>query len=289
MGISRAIGGALRTLAGLALLPLLAAAAEAGAAASPWASTEAGQVRLISASAAAGQAQELDIGLHVRLEPGWKVYWRSPGDAGLPPRFDWSGSRNLADAEVRWPAPKRFTLFGLHTFGYGDEVVLPVVVRPARPGEALSLRLDLDIAMCKDICILHESAHALELPAGAARATVYRRLIDDYRARVPALGTSPELSMDSVRVTGPASAQVLEVRARAARAFAAPELIIEGPPGFYFAPPEVRLDDGGLGALLRVVVATGKQPRTLAGEPITLTLIDGKRGLERRVETVRAD
>ena len=68
----------------------------------------------------------LPLGLHITLPKGWKTYWRSPGDAGLPARIDWSGSSNLADAEIRWPIPERFSLFGLETFGFEREVVLPI-------------------------------------------------------------------------------------------------------------------------------------------------------------------
>ena len=85
------------------------------------------EVRLISAQNAVGQALQIRLGLHFTLASGWKTYWRSPGDAGYPIAVDWTGSSNLAKADLFWPVPHRFTLFGLDTFGYKDEVVLPVI------------------------------------------------------------------------------------------------------------------------------------------------------------------
>ncbi|MFX4601211.1 protein-disulfide reductase DsbD domain-containing protein, partial [Acinetobacter baumannii] len=73
----------------------------------PW--VKAGQVeaRLVSAVRGTGDLTALPLGLELRLEPGWKTYWRSPGDAGFAPRLDWSGSGNLAGATLSYPAPHR--------------------------------------------------------------------------------------------------------------------------------------------------------------------------------------
>ena len=287
MGLSRATGRALPALAMLGLL--LLAATPAAAAASAWASTDQSQVRLISATAAVGTQRTLKVGVHVRLEPGWKTYWRSPGEAGLPPLFDWTGSVNLARAEVHWPAPKRLMLFGLETLGYTDEVIFPVTVTLARPGEATSLRLDVGYAICKDVCIPYEAALALDLPVGAATETVLAKPIDRYLARVPARSNSAELSLERVAVSGPAGQQTLEVTARADRPFTDPDLLVEGPEGFYFTAPEVALGEDGRTARLRVPVLAGKAPVPLAGQPITITIVDGQRALEQDVVPESAD
>src|SRR5690349_6926773 len=75
-------------------------------AASPWFVTEQGRVRLIAATADPGDAASISLGLQYELAPHWKIYWRSPGDAGFPPDLDWKGSTNLADATIAWPAPE---------------------------------------------------------------------------------------------------------------------------------------------------------------------------------------
>src|SRR5690606_22310020 len=99
----------------LFLLTLLGSAAGALAAAGPWVANDQARLRLVSASDATGETGELRLGLQVELADGWKTYWRSPGDAGFPVSVNWSGSDNLATAELRWPVPHRFTLFGLDT------------------------------------------------------------------------------------------------------------------------------------------------------------------------------
>ncbi|HZD25518.1 MAG TPA: protein-disulfide reductase DsbD domain-containing protein, partial [Alphaproteobacteria bacterium] len=92
----RRIFSILVLLAGL----LAAVPASAGPAVSPWDGGPEGEVRLLAARSAAGGAATLRFGLEFRLAPGWKTYWRNPGESGAPPQFDWSGSGNLADVSV---------------------------------------------------------------------------------------------------------------------------------------------------------------------------------------------
>ena len=80
------------------------------------------------------------LGLKVRLGRGWHTYWRSAGDAGAPPEFDWSGSQNVVATTVEWPAPHRFTDAGIDTFGYADEVLFPVKVRLQDPHARVTFR-----------------------------------------------------------------------------------------------------------------------------------------------------
>ena len=56
-------------------------------------------------------------GLSLTLSPGWKTYWRSPGEAGIPPLFDWSGSDNIASVRLHWPSPSVFHTNGMHMAG----------------------------------------------------------------------------------------------------------------------------------------------------------------------------
>lgn len=89
------------------------------------------------------------------LAPGWKTYWRSPGDAGIPPQFDWSRSRNLGSVGITWPAPKVYREGGVVTIGYKDELVLPITLAPRQAGDPIKLNTTLDIGVCSDICIPH--------------------------------------------------------------------------------------------------------------------------------------
>ncbi|CUH76058.1 putative protein predicted to be involved in C-type cytochrome biogenesis [Tritonibacter multivorans] len=96
--------------------------------------------------------------LRVRLAEGWKTYWRSPGDAGIPPRVSWKGSRNVGQVTFAWPTPDVFETAGLRTIGYHDEMILPVEITPERPGAPLRLRGEMQLGICKDVCIPSELA-----------------------------------------------------------------------------------------------------------------------------------
>lgn len=92
-------------------------------------------------------------GLELRLAPGWKTYWRAPGDAGIAPLIDWSRSENLSSARILWPAPQVFHLNGLQTLGYAGGVVLPVEVTPRDPSRPVHLHATLEIGVCRDVCV----------------------------------------------------------------------------------------------------------------------------------------
>lgn len=91
--------------------------------------------------------------LRVELAPGWKTYWRAPGQAGIPPRFDWEGSRNLSAVRFHWPTPKVYMVNGLRTIGYTDELVLPIELTPEQRGQDITLRAQVELGVCQDICI----------------------------------------------------------------------------------------------------------------------------------------
>ncbi len=268
----------------LALLCMALAPATAQAAASAWVDHDHARFRLISASDGADPAAPLRLGLHFKLSPGWKIYWRTPGDAGFPPSVDWEGSRNLAAAEIRWPVPHRFTLFGLDTFGYGDEVVFPLNLTPERPGEAVALRASVSYLVCSDICVPHDGEVALDLPGGGGGRSLHAFLIEQAEELVPDDGTRHGLSLESSVLSGTVEQPGLRVVARSAVAFDAPDLMVEGPPEYYFGRPEVTLRDGGKAAEFELPI--GRQPGhegVLEGKRLVLTLVDGRRGLEQAV------
>ena len=167
------------------LLGLLTLSQPARAISSNEATTEFGSARLVSAVSATGMLDRIPLGLQLRLPQGWKTYWRSPGDAGLPARIDWKGSQNLAEATMRWPIPERFSLFGLESYGYEHEVVLPIDARPATPGAAMTINATVDWLVCKEICVPLTAELRLALPAGAAQPTEFAHLIDRFSVRVP--------------------------------------------------------------------------------------------------------
>lgn len=102
---------------------------------------------------------QMDNGRHmaairIRLAPGWKTYWRAPGDSGIPPRFGWEGSKNLNSVTFHWPTPTVFYLNGLRSIGYKGDVVIPIELSSKNPGkDNIILRGEIEFGVCKDICI----------------------------------------------------------------------------------------------------------------------------------------
>ncbi len=107
--------------------------------------------------------------LHVVMQDGWKTYWRAPGDAGIPPRFDWRGSRNLADIEMIWPTPRITTDYGMLTIGYTNQLVLPMRLTPLRSGRDVALNGSVEIGVCREVCIPVTLDVAAKLPRNASQ------------------------------------------------------------------------------------------------------------------------
>ncbi len=267
-----------------ALSALFAATGPAGASENPatsgWASADHAQIRLISSTASQGPGT-LKLGLHVRLDEGWKTYWRSPGEAGLPPVLDWTGSGNVAEATLHWPAPARFDQYGVTSFGYSDEVVYPITVNTGDPGEPTRLRLAVDYAVCQDICIPLRAELALDLApsdSGAPEPSVFAGLIERYAARVPGSAEAFGASVESVVATGSGEAQTLEITVHTLLPLESPFMVVEGPPEFRFGASEVRLLEGGADAVFRIPCRGPAAGGGLAGRSVTLSLFDGGRG-----------
>jgi DsbC/DsbD-like thiol-disulfide interchange protein len=110
------------------------------------------------------------VGLHLALAPGWKTYWRAPGDAGIPPAMEFHGAHNLASVDPIWPTPQVFSQNGLQTVGYANELVLPLLVAPQDPGQPARLSARLQIGICSTICVPVEFDLALDLPARGSDA-----------------------------------------------------------------------------------------------------------------------
>jgi suppressor for copper-sensitivity B len=274
----------------LALCVVASDAAPGRAAAGAWSESEQGRVRLVSAGDTVGSGPQVRAGLQFEMQPGWKIYWRNPGDAGYPPQLDWTRSDNLAAADIQWPVPHRFALFGLQTFGYEDEVVLPIMLRVEDPARPLSLRADLNYLTCEEVCVPVRTALALDLPAGDDLPSRHGFLIEQYAARVPGKDASHGMTIERATLAGPDDAPRLEVAVRSELPWQGPDLLVEAPAGFLFGPPEVRTDAPSGGALLvSAVDRTAAAEGDLAGRELTLTVTDGLRGVERTVQIAYAD
>ena len=271
----------------------------AEAATSPWVRNDHTELRLI-AEPVRQPGGELRLGLEFQIKPGWHIYWRSPGDAGLPPRIDWSGSENVTAPAVAWPLPQRYTIFGLTTFVYGDEVVLPMGSRVPDPSAPVLLRAKVSYLVCEKICIPYDATLALDLPrpdaTGGAAGDDAAQRIDAYLARVPGRVTAGDpdaaLSVTRAALVSDRNGLWLEVLARSAQRLTTPEIMVEGPPALRFGVPQIERAADGLSALFRLpAVAVGQGGAVPRNPKLVVTLADIlPRGPARAVEqAVTAD
>jgi suppressor for copper-sensitivity B len=243
--------------------------------------TEQSAARLVSAVTGTGTLDRIPVGLDITLKPGWKTYWRSPGDAGFPPVLTFDGSENVAKTEIAYPTPHRFSLFGLETFGYKDEVVYPIAVTPAKSGQPVRLKAHLRYLVCAEVCIPYEADLALDIAAGAAVPSDRAPLVNRFRAMVPGDGRAAGMALQSAAIDG--SRKLVLKATSPAETFSAPDVIVEGPASLIFGKPAVALSDGGHAATLTVPVSQSDDSTAPPSGDVTLTLTDGERGLEQRL------
>jgi DsbC/DsbD-like thiol-disulfide interchange protein len=278
------IASALRQWASAAAvcIPLAAApCCEAVAAdASPWDGDARSAVRLLAGNAAGPNAEMLRAGIEFRLAAGWKTYWRYPGDSGVPPVFDFSKSENVKSVAVSWPVPHRFTDDGGTSIGYKGGVVLPLRVVPENPRRPVTLRLDLDYAICEKLCIPAKSSTRLEL--GRA-PSLHDAALAAAEARVPIparLGEAAPLAIRSVRREGG------EPRPRVTVEVAAPDgapldLFVEGPTEDWALPVPDPIGGGPPGLRRFVFELDGLPPgANAAGALLRFTLGSGEKAIE---------
>ena len=225
----------------LALLLLMLAPLSASAASGPWQGNDVMKARLVSATTAVGDASSIEAGLEFKLKPGWKVYWRSPGDAGLPPVLDFSASGDVTDHHLDFPAPTRFSILGFDSFGYGEGVVLPLRIDRLSPGRALTVVANLDGLVCKDICIPVQETLTLSMPRGEAVVSEHARDIAKARARVPGQGTAAGQMISAIAVEGSVIRLGL-ARGGVALPLDNGDVLIEARAGFSFSKPRFRGD-----------------------------------------------
>ena len=235
-------------------------------------------MRLIAGSATTGNA--LRAGVEIRLKSGWHTYWRYPGDAGVPPRFDFTGSQNVKAVDVLWPAPQPIPEHNLVTIGYTGDVILPLAVVPENSAKPVKLRLKLDYAVCEALCVPAEAKAELELTAGPSSQDAALR---PRRARVPkktVLGEGSALAIKSVRREDGAGRRRVIVDV-ATPVGARVALFAEGPTPDWALPVPKAVDGAPSGSQRFAFALDGAPPgATYDGAPIALTAIAGSIAIE---------
>jgi DsbC/DsbD-like thiol-disulfide interchange protein len=216
--------------------------------ASPWVELHNARVRLLAGPPAARAAKSYLAGVEVTLGDGWKTYWRMPGDAGVPPNFDWSGSTNVARLEVLYPSPSRMSEPAAETVGYKHSVLFPVEVVPKDPSRPVDLALTMEFGVCREICIPAEAKFSMTLPpaamSGQPSPAMLAALEKVPRPQASRRAEDPKLMRATAFLEG--GAPHLVIVARFAQGDRGADLFIEAPDGLY-VPMAKRLPDIGDG------------------------------------------
>lgn len=130
--------------------------------------------------------------VQITLDQGWKTYWRAPGDAGIPPQFDWRDSRNLSGVTITWPTPGLIDQGGMTAIGYADTLILPLTLQPDRSGRDITLSGVVDMGVCRDVCVPVRMTLSANLPRATTKPD----------PRIAAAMAARPLSADEAGVTG---------------------------------------------------------------------------------------
>jgi DsbC/DsbD-like thiol-disulfide interchange protein len=248
--------------------------------ASPWSDASHSSLRLIRGSRV--HPGEYRAGIVMRLKPGFKTYWRLPGDSGVPPVFRFDGSRNLGEAIVHFPAPMRFDDgAGGISFGYtGSEIILPITVTAKNSKEAVALHVEADYAVCEKLCVPAHGKANLELAGDGA--SPYDTVLREAMGAVPVIA----------QLGAPGAIQVLALRkGMAAEHFVVdvslpsgvkPELFIEGEAPWFLETKSFAPAAGGQPASFSVMVVERDKSPDCLGTSLALTLVAGLKAIEVR-------
>ena len=237
-----------------------------------WAETtnQAGRIALVAAIQSAGGAPVVQAGLSFHLNPGWKIYWRTPGDAGYPPALTWDRSRNIGNPVLSWPAPHRNVEAGLQSIGYTGDVIFPLTIPVPHPGQPVHLDVDVDYLACEKICVPLNAALMLDLPAGDAQPSPHAHLLAQASAQIPGDPARMGWRIHPAHMID--GALVVEVDSDTPLSH--PDLLVEDQAQTSPARPDVRMDGP------HVTFTIPAAPANWAGQSLTLTLVDDDRSAQ---------
>jgi DsbC/DsbD-like thiol-disulfide interchange protein len=242
---------------------------------SPWQKDGHSAVRLLAGSRSGAV---LLGGIAFQLQPGWHTYWRTPGDSGVPPRIDFSKSENIEAVTILWPAPAKFADgAGGTSLGYQKQVVLPLRIVAKNADKPVTLRADINYAVCEKLCIPVEASAELAFTSVASTEDSALSAALDTVPKPATIGDPNPLTIRDVKREGKIGVLV-DV---AAPDSAEVNLFVEGPTPDWALPVPKLLEHGPPGVKRFAFDLDGLPPGgNPDGAALKLTLVGGERAYE---------
>ena len=244
--------------------------------ASPWQQDGHSAVRLLAGSRSGAV---LLGGIAFQIQPGWKTYWRTPGDSGVPPRFDFSKSENVEAVTILWPAPTKFDDgAGGHSLGYHHQVVLPLRIVAKNTDKPVTLRATVNYAVCEKLCIPVEADPELAFTSVASTEDSALFAALDTVPKPANIGDPNPLTIRDVKRDGK-SAVLVDVVAPAGAGEV--NLFVEGPTPEWALPIPKLIEHGPPGVKRFSFELDGLPPDTNPdGAALKFTLVGGEHSYE---------
>ncbi len=255
---------------------LLLSPSPAFAARSDWSKADESQLRLLLT--APQDDGKVEGGIEIQLEPDWYTYWRNPGEAGVPPAFDFSGSENVANVEVLYPAPIRHDDGTSVSLIYSDQVVFPLKVTPRVPGKPLTLRLQAQFGVCSSICIPTNVNSEVRLDPNPGPDPVSMERVRAFKERVPGPPEPGRLDIEAVSVADD-NALLIDVRMPDS---SYSDLFADPPEGWYVGQPR-RVDRAGGITRYRLSLAGRPDGVAVEGQTFRFVAVAGGDAIEQAV------
>lgn len=143
-----------------------------------------------------------DVGIRLDIPAGWHIYWRNPGDVGLPTELEWELPPGFRAGPIEWPLPKRFQDGGVTSFGYDGTVVFPVRIETPlnwAAGRFARIRVHVSWLQCREICVPGSVWLERQLPADDAHhePSEEAAILAEARRQLPRLDPMVSASFES--------------------------------------------------------------------------------------------
>ncbi|QND52225.1 hypothetical protein HB779_10115 [Phyllobacterium sp. 628] len=240
---------------------------------SEWTKTPGGSVRLIVDNPEKG-ATEVRGAVQINLDPGWKTYWREPGDAGVPPELALTQYGNIKSYSLGFPAPHRFEDGGSKWAGYKKSVALPVILTLTDPSKPAQLKGHAFLGICEAICIPVTAEFNIPIDNNPSDALT-KTLVSDAFSALPekasaAFGIKSAVRKDDhVKVT----VQLPENEPQA-------DLFVAGESGVTFGMAKMKTREAN-SAVFSIPVLTGKDKKSVT---LNYTLVQGEKAVSGKLD-----